>query len=135
MEKKRAATTLGPSRDASLIYVVDDNAALAEYATTVLEMAGYEVRGFSDPKEVLRAMRESARKPELLVTDFDMGDINGVQLIQSSHEIHPSLKTVLVSGTIDDGIVSRHPDDIHRFLGKPYKPPQLAGLVAELLGG
>jgi len=69
----------------------------------------------------------------VLVTDYEMGEMNGLELIQSSHEIHPALKTVLVSGTVDSSITLSHAAKVHRFLGKPYEPAQLQKAVAELM--
>ena len=59
--------------------------------------------------------------------------MNGLELIISSHKIHPSLKTVLLSGTIDGAFIAGHPAKVDRFLGKPYLPAQLKSAVGELL--
>jgi DNA-binding NtrC family response regulator len=120
----------GPS---GLIFVVDDNALLVEYACTVLKGEGYDVRLFTNPKEVLKAIKESNPKPVALITDYDMGEMNGLDLIVLSHKIIPSLKTILLSGTIDRSFVAQHPAKVHRFLGKPYQPAQLKTTVGELL--
>jgi two-component system, cell cycle sensor histidine kinase and response regulator CckA len=116
-----------------LVYVVDDSPMLSELAATVLESAGYSVRYFTDPKVVIEAFNEAGPKPDVLVTDYDMGEINGVELVRQLHKVHPSLKTVLLSGTVSNSMMSMHPGEVHRFLGKPYDPAQLKNLVAELL--
>ncbi|MGP8198320.1 MAG: response regulator [Limisphaerales bacterium] len=127
---KSTRKTAAPS---GLIFVVDDNALLVEFAGTVLKGEGYEVRIFTDPKAALQAMEEADPKPVALVTDYEMGEMNGLQLIESSHKINPSLKTVLLSGTIDGSFISGHPAKVDRFLGKPYLPPQLKSTLGELL--
>jgi YesN/AraC family two-component response regulator len=81
----------------------------------------------------LKAIEEADPKPVALVTDYEMGEMNGLELIVSSHKILPSLKTVLLSGTIDGAFIARHPAKVHRFLGKPYLPAQLKSMVGELL--
>ncbi len=116
-----------------LVYVVDDSPMLSELAATVLESAGYSVRYFTDPKVVIEAFNEAGPKPDVLVTDYDMGEINCVELVRQLHKVHPSLKTVLLSGTVSNSMMSMHPGEVHRFLGKPYDPAQLKNLVAELL--
>jgi FixJ family two-component response regulator len=131
MKKRKSARSVPSSKGA--VFVVDDNALLVEFATTVLEAAGYTVKHFSDPKAVLRAMHNAKQKPAVLVTDYEMGEINGLELIHSSHEIYPSLKTVLVSGTVDSSISLNHAAKVHRFLGKPYQPAQLQKIVADLM--
>jgi DNA-binding NtrC family response regulator len=115
------------------VFVVDDNEMLVEFAATVLEAAGYDVRQFSDPKAAVLALRDANPKPSVLVTDFEMGSMNGLELIQSSHEIHPSLKALLVSGTVDASITSTQAARVDRFLGKPYQPAQLQEAVADLM--
>ena len=116
-----------------LIYVVDDNALLVEFAATVLQGEGYEVRIFTYPKAALQALQEANPKPVALVTDYEMGEMNGLQLIELSHQINPALRTVLLSGTIDSTFIAEHPAKVDRFLGKPYLPPQLKSTVGELL--
>jgi CheY-like chemotaxis protein len=117
----------------TLIFVVDDNAVLVQFAETVLEGAGYEVRPFTSPKECLKAMQSAEPKPAALVTDYEMEGMNGLDLIESSYKINPSIKTVLLSGSIDGSFVSKHPAKVHKFLGKPYLPAQLKTMVGELL--
>jgi len=120
----------GPS---GLIFVVDDNALLVEFAGAVLKGEGYEVRFFTDPKAALKALQEADPKPVALVTDYEMGEMNGLELIVSSHKIHPALKTVLLSGTINGAFIAGHPAKVDRFLGKPYLPAQLKSAVGKLL--
>ena len=130
--KKRKSARLDPAPK-GLVFVVDDNALLVEFAATILEAAGYTVKHFADPKAVLRAIHDANPKPAVLVTDYEMGEINGLELILSSHKIQPALKTLLVSGTVDSSISSNHAAKVHRFLGKPYQPAQLRKIVAELM--
>lgn len=130
---RRTRTTRHARGPSGLIFIVDDNVLLVEYAGAVLKGEGYEVKFFTDPKAVLKAIKEANPKPVALVTDYDMGEMNGLDLIVSSHRIHPSLKTVLLSGTIDRAFIAQHPARVHRFLGKPYQPAQLKSMVGELL--
>jgi DNA-binding NtrC family response regulator len=127
-----------PSSDAGskpLIFVVDDSAMLADFAAMVLQSAGYEVRQFTEPGLLLKALGEGGRQPALLVTDYDMGTraMNGLDLIVNCHKIHPSMKAVLASGTVDGSVTLHHPAKVDRFLSKPYPPAQLKALAAELL--
>jgi DNA-binding NtrC family response regulator len=129
----QAKTTRPATGPSGLIFVVDDNALLGDLAQMVLQGEGYAVQSFTDPKAVLKAMKEANPKPVALVTDYEMGEMNGLELIVSSHKIHPSLKTVLLSGTIDGAFIANHPAKVNRFLGKPYLPAQLKSMVGELL--
>jgi DNA-binding NtrC family response regulator len=118
-----------------LVFVVDDSAMLVELAAVILQSAGYAVRQFTEPGALLKALGESARRPSLLVTDYDMGDhsMNGLDLIVHCHKIHPSLKTILASGTVDGSVTLHHAAKVDRFLSKPYKAAQLKAMTADLL--
>ncbi len=118
---------------AGSVFVVDDNAMLVELAATVLESAGYCVNQFLDPAEALLAMKSANPKPAVLVTDYDMKGMNGLDLINFSHKVHPALKTILVSGSVDSSVTATHVAQVDRFLGKPYGPAELQSLVAQLM--
>jgi len=131
---QRKTTRPGPALP-RLIFVVDDDPLLGEFAGTVLESEGHKVKLFTEPKIALRAMKNAAPKPAALVTDYDMKGMNGLDLILAAEKICPLLKTVLLSGTVDGSVVVLHEAKVHRFIGKPYLPAQLKSAVEELLQG
>jgi CheY-like chemotaxis protein len=61
------------------LWVVDDDEAVREYLVAALLAFGYEVRGFSGPLEVLKAV-DGGEGYELLVTDLSMPEMDGVEL-------------------------------------------------------
>lgn len=135
MNQSNAAPSSAESGSAPLIFVVDDSAMLAEFAALVLQSAGYAVRQFTEPGPLLKELGEGARRPSLLVTDYDLGEpsINGLDLIVQCHKIHPSMKTILASGTVSGSVTLHHEARVDRFLSKPYPPAQLKAMAAELL--
>ena len=135
MSQNNAAPPSAETGPPPLIFVVDDSAILVEFAVTVLQSAGYAVRQFSEPGLLLKALEESAPRPALLVTDYDMGphSMSGLELIVNCHKIHPSMKTILASGTVSGSVALHHAARVDRFLSKPYPPAQLKAMVAELL--
>ncbi|MEO5804378.1 MAG: response regulator, partial [Verrucomicrobiota bacterium] len=68
-----------------------------------------------------------------LLTDFDMGSMNGLELTEHCRRTMPELKVVLVSGTVEASTALNHPVKINEFLSKPYRPRDLAALVRTLL--
>jgi DNA-binding NtrC family response regulator len=118
-----------------VIFVVDDDPLLGQFAGAVLETQGCEVRIFTDPIKALQAIKKSTPKPVALVTDYDMKEMNGLDLILAAEKLCPSLKTILLSGTVDGSVILKHAAKVHHFLGKPYQPAQLKTLIGELLPG
>lgn len=127
------ATETKLKRSSRLIFVVDDNRELTEMAEMVLRAEGYKCQAFCDPKDVVEIFRSSSIRPDLLLTDYDMGSMNGLELIDHCRAASPKLKTLLLSGTIEEKTVLRHPVKVDEFLSKPYNPQQLMALVRSLL--
>jgi CheY-like chemotaxis protein len=116
-----------------LVFAVDDEPMLLELVTMVLEPLGYHVRSFRDPGTALRAFSLSNPRPALIITDFAMHSMNGLDLIRECRRMNPAQKILLVSGTVDETIYRDSPDKPDCFLAKPYPARQLAEMVKSVL--
>lgn len=117
-----------------LIFLVDDQPILLDLAEMSLQAEGYSLKKFTDPELALKAFLKARPKPVLLITDYAMGKMNGLELVEKCKEAKPDLKSILISGTAGAEIVLESPVKVDRFLGKPYQPPNLAELVRRVLG-
>ena len=117
----------------ALIYVVDDEPMLLELAVVVLEPVGYNVKTFKDPKAALAAFSHAETHPALLITDYAMHMMNGMELMIACRELRPSQKILMISGTVDEKIFRNAPCKPDRFLSKPYQAKQLVEAVKSLL--
>ena len=61
------------------IIVVEDNAAIRKLFCTILKKQGYEVSDFADGESVLSGIANL--RPDLLILDILLPDINGTELI------------------------------------------------------
>lgn len=122
----------GPNKK-PLIYLVDDQPTLVDLAEMSLASGGYSFKKFQDPEAALEAFRKAATKPDLLITDYAMGKMDGLGLIEKCKALKPDLKTILVSGTAGAEIVLESDVKIDRFVGKPYQPAALSELVRRVL--
>jgi len=120
-----------PTRGA-LVFVVDDNALLGEITRQLIASAGYETKLFHQGLPARDALLAAAAPPAVLVTDFDIGDINGLDLINQVRAKLPLLKTLLVSGTAKPEVLARHPVKPDQFLAKPFRADDLLGAVDRL---
>ena len=116
-----------------LIYVVDDEPMLLELATAILEPQGYDIKPFRDPELALRSYAAAQPQPDLLITDYAMHNMNGMDLIKKFRKVNPQQKVLLVSGTVAEDIFADSPIKPDRFLAKPYQAAQLNRIVKELL--
>lgn len=115
------------------IFVVDDEVILLDLAKTILQPLGFEVLTFNDPKAALEAFVKS--RPELIVTDYAMGDLTGLELLCECRRINPQQKVILVSGTVDERIFSDGKIKPDGFLSKPYQIGDLIQAVRALVKG
>jgi DNA-binding NtrC family response regulator len=118
---------------APCIYIVDDEAALAQMANHILSLRGYQAAVFSDPAEALRHLKSSPTPAALLITDCVMGEMNGLELIEEFRKQVKDLRTILLSGTITDDFVRKCPTKPDRFIPKPYGADALLDTVDELM--
>jgi DNA-binding NtrC family response regulator len=116
-----------------LIYVVEDQDVLLELATVILEQNGYVVRGFSQPKSALQAYAVASPPPALMVTDFAMEGLNGLELIERCRLLRPDQKALLISGAVNEDTYSASTSKPDAFLRKPYAAQQLVHEVEKLL--
>jgi len=116
-----------------LVFAVDDEPMLLELIAMVLEPLGYRVRSFRDPGTALRAYSLADPRPALIITDFAMHPINGMDLVRDCRRLNPQQKILLVSGTVDESIYRSSPVKPDSFLAKPYPARQLADAVKSLL--
>jgi two-component system cell cycle sensor histidine kinase/response regulator CckA len=116
-----------------LIFIVDDEALLGQLAETVLSEPGFRTRTFLDPVDALRAVRDEGERPDLLVTDFVMGTMTGLELIEGCKACHPSLRTILLSGTVNETQVESYSIQPDIFIPKPYRVGAFVKSVIDLL--
>jgi DNA-binding NtrC family response regulator len=117
----------------ALVYIVDDEALLGQLAETVLTEAGFRTRTFLDPEDALRAVRDDGERPDVLVTDFVMGSMTGLELIEGCKSCHPKLRTILLSGTVNESQVATYSVQPDVFIAKPYRVGAFVKTVIELV--
>ena len=119
-------------QEQTLIYVVDDEPMLLELATVVLEPLGYRVESFRDPETALRSFAAARVRPALIITDYAMHSMNGLELVAACRSLQPNQKVLLLSGTVDEQTYENERVKPDRFLGKPYQAKQLIEAVKAL---
>lgn len=131
MSVKKASRRPAPSKGL-LVFVVDDNELLGEITRQLITTAGYETKLFHQGLPARDALLAAASPPVVLVTDFDIGDINGLDLINAVRKKLPRLKTLLVSGTAKPEVLAKHRVKPDQFLAKPFRAADLIGAVDKL---
>ncbi|HVZ15631.1 MAG TPA: response regulator [Terriglobales bacterium] len=85
------------------ILFVDDHEVLARLSCEILEMQGYRAVSAFSAADALEKFEKY--KFDLLVTDFRMEGMNGLELARKVHDKHPDVPVIIVTGygPIDGG--------------------------------
>jgi CheY-like chemotaxis protein len=121
------------NKPATLVYVVDDEAMLLELAKVILAPLGYAVQTYRDPDEAVRAYTQATQRPDLIITDYSMHNMTGMDLIHECRRLRPEQKIILVSGTVGEEVFRDTPAKPNRYLAKPYEIRQLTETIREVL--
>jgi len=118
------------------ILLVEDEPSVLELAQRTLQHLGYNVLPCGGPDEALRAFGEYQSRIQLLVTDLMMPRMNGKDLAARITAREPNVSVLFTSG-YGENIIAKQGviDDGVHFIGKPYRPEDLARRVRSLLDG
>jgi CheY-like chemotaxis protein len=116
---------------APTVFVVDDEVLLLELAQTILTPLGCRVLTFTDPEQALKEFPAAA--PAVVLTDYAMGRMSGMDLIRECRRLNPQQKTILISGTVDGEVFAHAPVKPDLFVAKPYDVHQLVDAVREMI--
>jgi CheY-like chemotaxis protein len=115
----------------AMIVIAEDEYLLADLLASFLEDEGHEVATAPNGLGALELIRE--RRPALIITDFMMPLMTGLELAQAvrADAMIADIPIVLVSGA--QGAIGRaHPEAFNAVLDKPYALPTLLEVVKEL---
>lgn len=100
---------------------------------TYLDIEGLEARVFTDPTEALASFEQASPRPALLLADFRMPGMNGLELIRQCKAIQPELRAISISGTMGTEDMEEAGVTPDRFVRKPFMPSELLRPIRELL--
>ncbi len=115
---------------ASTILVVDDDALINMSTVDMIEDLGHTALEAYSGKQALEIL-SSGRQIDLLITDYAMPGMTGVELAEQARLLAPDLPVLLATGYAD--LPSGTTTDLPR-LAKPYQQAELASQLSRLLG-
>lgn len=106
------------------ILLVDDDDDILSLLTVWLKKAGYQVVTATSGREALS--RIGVLRPDLVITDLFMDDLDGMALLSELHKFNPLLPVIMLSGKaqIPDAVKATHLGSA-AFLTKPIQSEEL----------
>jgi CheY-like chemotaxis protein len=115
------------------VLVVDDDPGALNAIKVGLMSLGYEVFTASDGEDALRIIQSSEKNhepPDLLLTDFRMPGMTGLELIKSAREFIPGIKIILMTAYGDDHIQNQTKKlGKCGYIDKPFSPRILIRMI------
>lgn len=112
--------------------IVDDDEQVLLLLTAVIQkMTNAEVECYSSPETALAAFRATPGKYQLVITDFEMPDMDGVELCRRMRAIEPGQEIILATGS---GFFTEEAAYQAGFTALLNKPFPVSALHAALTG-
>lgn len=116
------------------ILLADDDAAVRDLVRRALTAEGHNVHVTQDGGEALDYLKANAASVDVLVSDVDMPQLDGVSLAREAIALKPTIAIVLMSGFSDQ--LDRASDlDSRRLasISKPFTLEQIRSLIRVVL--
>ncbi|MGD0734217.1 MAG: response regulator [Terracidiphilus sp.] len=108
------------------VLVADDERVIADTLAMILNQSGFEARAVYSSEKALEVV--PTFKPDMLISDVIMGDLNGIDAAIQIRAILPNIKILLFSGqaaTADLLEKARAQGYEFEILAKPVHPQDL----------
>ncbi len=112
--------------------LVDDNADVLELMSALVEnLTDAEIERFNSPQTALAAFADAPEKYEVVITDFEMPGMDGVELCRRMLTLAPAQKIILATGSgFFTAAAARHAG-FCGLLNKPFPIETLRAVLAE----
>ncbi len=122
---ERPAATAGPPRH---VFVIDDDDIMLISCRRILEKAGYVVETFDKGLDGIKRISEV--RPEVLLVDLKMPELDGLQVIERVRAVDPDVVIAVITGyaTISTAVDAMKAG-AYDFLPKPFTPDELRLIV------
>lgn len=114
------------------VLAVDDDADILKLLVMRLQAAGYEVSKATSASEALGLI--AMRRPDLVISDLRMPEMNGMDLFKVIHKNDPALPVIMLTahGSIPDAVNATQ-QGVFGFLTKPFDSKTLLSQVEAAL--
>ena len=120
---------LSVPQSTATVLLCDDDHDVRRFLCELLKSDGYIVHEASSPEGALRILEDGATV-DLMIVDYALPGINGLEIIRQASHRQPSLRTLLITG--DAGAVNDGAGGAP-LLRKPFRPVEFSQAVSAIL--
>ena len=108
------------------IVVVDDEKIVTSAFKTLLKVEGFsDAHFFNSPVEALDFLKNNT--PELIISDFLMPEMNGLEFLTEVNKLYPEVSKILLTGYADkeNAIKAINEIGLYKYIEKPWENDDL----------
>jgi len=121
-----------PKKSLNILFADDEN-EIASIVASVLKRSGHKVDVVGDGQAALLKLKESPGHYNLLITDSNMPELSGIELIAQLPQTGFNGKIILLTGYLTEDMQSTYESlPIDRIIQKPFPLAELGKHVDEL---
>ncbi|TLD69576.1 sigma-54-dependent Fis family transcriptional regulator [Phragmitibacter flavus] len=115
------------------VVIIDDEASILELMSQVCRSLGHEVHARQTGAEGLQTLGQL--KPELLIVDLHIGDVNGLEIIQQCRSTSPQTAIIMVTGhsSVETAVEAMRLGAFD-YIAKPFELTDLKLTIEHALG-
>lgn len=120
---------MGTNRAASVL-IVDDEEMVITSVRAYLELeTDFEVHGFTEPHQAAKHLE--ANPVDIVVSDYLMPGLSGIQLLTRAKQLQPEASRVLLTGHADkqSAIQAINQVGLYHYIEKPWENAQLLLII------
>ena len=120
--------------DGQHILYVDDDESQAFLFKRMLERWGYRVSTYQEQRDALDALRSGDIKIDLVVTDFNMPGLSGLEVARAIREARPDVPVIMVSGYVTAQLrTEAAAAGVRALISKPHDVEEFRDLLQQLI--
>ena len=125
-----SSNPVDPTGAPKTILIVDDDVEVLTLVCNILHGGRHDIMRANSGADAVEKSNAFAGTIDLLLSDFQMPGMTGIELALELTRKHPKLKVLMMSGFTDGMLVL---NEGWHFLAKPFVASQLRSLVTGLL--
>lgn len=116
------------------IIIIEDDQIIRESLKEILELNSYEVIAMESSMDLMKKIPKF--KPDILITDIIMPDMDGIEIIIEAKKTLPDIKLIAISGggmiDSENYLYTAKSLGADLTLKKPFAPDQLISAIKNL---
>ncbi len=133
LEEKTIVESPSPgSHPPSNILIIDDNRVMVKLIMAFLsDPDEFNAEGCSSPDKAIKKMQSTPY--DIVITDINMPEMSGIELIPKLREVHPATKMIVITGHPSEDYVNEIMAlGVEEYLVKPFHKDEIVGAVQNI---